>query len=114
MEQIYLVALVILLLLLLFYTQREYFDVYFNHDEASAKLLDKPVDEAATWSRYNWNERDSVGLNIYDKYYEKILEERNNEGSTVFTMKDVDNYKDHHPVFIEQSGEKIYLSQKNF
>ena len=76
-----LVVIVILLILIIYQLQNgkrknsnvESFDTYFNHDmgvwDLNPKLFMSPSD-AGLWAKYNWSERESNGLTVYDRVYD--------------------------------------------
>jgi hypothetical protein len=60
----------------------EGFDTYFNHDIGAHDIysLDNPkltVGESKLQAEYRWNDRDGEGENVYDKFYEGEVLQRN-------------------------------------
>jgi hypothetical protein len=69
--------------------KEENFDTYYNHTlgaedvyNAELKRVGKSIDfsGAQLVSRYTWASRDPTGRNVYDKYYEAVVQEKNNTG----------------------------------
>lgn len=130
----------------------ENFDTYHNHtlgaeDVYNAELnpIGKSIDfsEAQLVSRYTWASRDPTGRNVYDKYYEAVVQEKNatslidgregTDGSLttnkadqpydskfdIHPIGDPNSYNlrdmyDNEPMFTEVMGETIVLSQANY
>jgi hypothetical protein len=63
----------------------EHFDVYENHERGAQKVYettgvpftgkveDLTLKEAGRLARYTWSEADPLGLNVYDRYYERFV-----------------------------------------
>ena len=128
--------------------QNEQFDVYNNHtfgaenvynasleSAKSPKRVDFP--DAKRIARYSWSEKDAMGRNVYDRYYEVVNQEKNNGDETPrktgyvgpydtkfeiqefnppsnvgsYNLKDM---YDNDPVYFVFNGEVIDLPQANF
>lgn len=111
------VIVIIIVIFLLYLNKTEYFDTYFNHDIGAAEILNKPVKQASEWAKYHWNDRDRDGYSIYDKYYTRLMDEKNQNSIydyNNYSKQDIENFADPKPVYTTFRGEKIFLSQKNF
>jgi len=126
----------------------EQFDTYNNHTlgaedvyNTELKTVGKQIDfsGAQLVSKYSWASKDPTGRNVYDKYYEAIVQEKNNGDVTAnktgytnpydskFDIHPADGSEglsgnsynlrdmyDNEPMFTEVMGETIVLSQANY
>lgn len=82
------IVLFIILLMMLSKTplcSAEHFDSYYNHDMGAHTVYQNQpganqkitIDESALRSQYRWSDKTPGGYNVYDKYYEAIVNEKN-------------------------------------
>jgi hypothetical protein len=145
------IVLVILVIFVIRQTAKsENFDVYNNHTFGAedvyntelAKAKEPKIDFAGAKlvSRYTWADKDPLGRNVYDKYYEAVTKEKNygdetprktgaiggagpydskfdlqpfNPPANIGSYNLRDMY-DNDPVYITFMGEPITLAQANF
>lgn len=149
--EILLISLAIVLIILLIWSGRgksESFDVYNNHTLGAEDVYNttlaaagslKKVDfkDARLISKYSWAEKDPDGLNVYDKYYEAVVDEKNSGDETPrktgyvgpydskFDIQEfnppanIGSYNlrdmyDPNPIYMVSKGEPITLAQGNF
>ena len=147
------VIIALIIIVLMKCGDAEKFDTYYNHTlgaedvyNAELKSVGKSIDfsGAQLVSRYTWASKDPTGRNVYDKYYEAVVQEKNagvgtggeSDGTDVSKAIDTqitpydskfDVYPkgnpnlynlrdmyDNEPMFTEVMGETIVLSQANY
>ena len=145
-------AVIIVLIIILLYSNKptENFDVYNNHtfgaEDVYNEELSKDKDNkggnidfagAKLLSKYTWFDKDPLGMNVYDKYYEATVNEKNygdetprktgyvgpydtkfeiqpfNPPANIGSYNLRDMY-DHDPVYMTFMGEPIVLAQANY
>lgn len=62
----------------------EHFDTYYNHDMGVHEVYQKKnpkmtVAESGLNAKYRWDEKTKSGDNVYDKYYEDEVNQRNSK-----------------------------------
>lgn len=146
-----LTILILLFVILVLTNKSENFDVYNNHtfgaeDVYNEELLKDPKNtgggkidfkSAKLLSKYTWSDKDPLGMNVYDKYYEAVVNEKNygdetprktgytapydtkfeiqpfNPPANIGSYNLRDMY-DHDPVYMTFMGEPIVLAQANY
>lgn len=141
-------VIIVLIVVLLMYsdTQTENFDVYNNHTFGAEDVYNEELSKdngkidftgAKLLSKYTWSDKDPLGMNVYDKYYEATVNEKNygdetprktgyvgpydtkfetqpfNPPANIGSYNLRDMY-DHDPVYMTFMGEPIVLAQANY
>ncbi len=116
------VTLLVCVILLVWSVHTEKFDTYSNH---LLSIPGDPVDAAIT-ARYTWSTRNKLGDQLYDGFYDSVLDENNRNTSRHIDVSYLDsrfsgishlaNYvpiAEPHP-FITMNGEQITLAQGSY
>lgn len=134
-----LAVVVVLLIILVLYQLKcsetnENFDVYNNHTEGAQSVyaawgipgdsgpVKLTIPQTRLVAKYSWNDKDILGYDVYDRYYDDLVLNRNRDavdykqtfnpfrlpggGYSVQEMIDTD------PFYTVVNGEYVVLSQK--
>jgi hypothetical protein len=77
----------------------EHFDTYYNHDigaydvyisDPKGSFTPHSLQDANSYANYTWEERDPAGMTVYDKYYERLTNEKN-QGDYEYAYRDLNS-----------------------
>jgi hypothetical protein len=108
METAVIVVLIILLICVMCWqpSAPERFDVYNNHPmgaqtvysttgvPGTGKVESLNMNDAERLARYTWKDKDPIGLNVYDRYYEDVVNVTKYADRRSFTAPDYYAYSD--------------------
>lgn len=108
------VSIIVFLYFIKMLPKAENFDTYYNHSFGAQDIYGGTLKAAEMEAKYRWHEKDSDGLNVYDKFYEKNVPYGEFDVNVLSKKQYPEWGSDSNSIYTTFNGQTIHLNQKNY